>query len=270
MTGGSMFRRPVATYGMDSESVGRILLDPANPLCLISEGIKSGTTVLDVGAGNGVLAQLFLARGISLCIDGVEPSADAVSLASCHYRHLHHGALAEVMEHLSPTTYDHVVLADVIEHTVDPSETLSLASALLGADGRIWISLPNVAFAPIRAELLHGSWTYSDWGILERSHLRFFTKASLKRLISDAGLEIETIYHLGRSPFCMEKKLQDYPLNMLTLLQMKADPLAFTYQFLAICRVQSKTGLSEMTEKWIDVDRRLLRKYYSLRSRINF
>jgi len=260
-----MFTRPEESYALDPEGLQRILDDPANPLFQISAGIAQGSSVLDVGAGNGVLAQLLTARCRSVVIDGVEPSSMAASLASHHYRQFHRGTLAEFSEHVSADGYDNIVLADVIEHTQDPVLVLQRVRELLSLRGQLWISVPNVAFAPIRAELLNGSWTYSDWGILERTHLRFFNRSNLLELLHAAGFGINHLFYLCRSPFLMEKRIQDYDLDLLSLLKIRSDPLAFVYQFLAVCRLASTAESKELLETWVGLEPHLVREYFARR-----
>ena len=114
---------------------------------------------------------------------------------------------------------------------------------------------------------MSGAWEYTDWGIIERTHLRFFSKISLIKTLEQAGLAVECIFHLGRSPFHMEKQLQDYHVNPLSLLQLRSDPLAFTYQFLAVCRHVSKQPCAQaIREEWIEINtNEFMRTYFRLR-----
>ncbi|MCP9850236.1 bifunctional 2-polyprenyl-6-hydroxyphenol methylase/3-demethylubiquinol 3-O-methyltransferase UbiG [Cyanobium sp. Morenito 9A2] len=260
-----MFSRPEESYALDPAGIGRILDDQANPLCQISAGIAPASTVLDVGAGNGILAQLLAARSKKVEIDGVEPSPIAARLAAAHYRCFHHGNLDQFAQGDNPNGYDNIVLADVIEHTQDPALVLSQVKERLTKGGKIWLSVPNVAFASIRAELLSGSWSYSDWGILERTHLRFFNLQNLLELLSSSGFVVDELVYLCRSPFLMDKQIQDYDLDLLSLLRIKRDPLSFVYQFLAVC-VPVQEGVQVVRrESWIALNTHLVREYFARR-----
>ena len=90
-----------------------------------------------------------------------------------------------------PASLDAIVLADVLEHVRSPQEVLISARRVLSPDGKIFISIPNVANLAIRVSLLFGRLEYAEKGILDSTHLRFFTRASARRLIRGAGLVIQ-------------------------------------------------------------------------------
>lgn len=270
-----MFDRPDDSYQIDTLAIDRILADQVNPLCLISDLIPSEARVLDVGGGNGILPLLLRRLGKAVVIDGVEPSAAAALMAAEHYNVFIQGTLndlphSDVADNGSPwkaPTYDYIVLADVIEHTNDPVSLLKQASRFLSPGGKVLVSVPNVSFAPIRCALMAGEWTYTDWGILERTHLRFFSKTGLLATLEASNLHVLQLTHLGRSPFQMEKQLQDYQLDLSSLLRLKRDPLAFTYQFLAVCSRDCEHDRgATLDEAWRGIDtHHFVRSYLRLR-----
>ena len=83
-----------------------------------------------------------------------------------------------------------MVYADVLEHVLDARALLSAARPLLRPGGEVVVSLPNVATWTMRLRLLSGDFTYGDSGILDRTHLRFFTRRSARALLRASGLEI--------------------------------------------------------------------------------
>ena len=87
--------------------------------------------------------------------------------------------------------FDAIVYGDVLEHLLDPRRVLVELARALGPDGVVVISVPNIAHLYIRLLLLAGRFDYVDQGILDDSHLRFFTARSLRALIAGAGLTIE-------------------------------------------------------------------------------
>jgi 2-polyprenyl-3-methyl-5-hydroxy-6-metoxy-1,4-benzoquinol methylase len=87
--------------------------------------------------------------------------------------------------------FDAIVYGDVLEHLIDPRRVLVELDRALGPEGFVVISVPNIAHLYIRLLLLLGRFDYIDRGILDDSHLRFFTARSLRALIADAGLTIE-------------------------------------------------------------------------------
>jgi 2-polyprenyl-3-methyl-5-hydroxy-6-metoxy-1,4-benzoquinol methylase len=93
--------------------------------------------------------------------------------------------------------FDAIVYGDVLEHLADPLATLVSLDRSLATDGDVVISVPNVAHLWIRLSLLLGRFDYTERGILDRSHLRFFTERTFRALVADAGLRI---HHLDCTP----------------------------------------------------------------------
>jgi SAM-dependent methyltransferase len=91
---------------------------------------------------------------------------------------------------LAGRRFDVVLLADVLEHMLDPRRLLLQAKERLAPGGRLLVSLPNVAHWSVRAQVAMGKFDYTNKGILDRGHVRFFTRASAERLFADAGLRV--------------------------------------------------------------------------------
>ena len=93
------------------------------------------------------------------------------------------------------------------------------------------MSTPNIAFASVRLALLCGRFDYTDSGLLERTHLRFYTRATLLRLFHISGLHIAAEIHCLRNPFSMEVALDDLWFSPALLWRIDRDPLSRVYQF---------------------------------------
>ena len=93
--------------------------------------------------------------------------------------------------------FDVVLMGDVLEHLRDPLAVLQEAATMLAPDGFAVVSLPNVAFVDVRLALLDGDWTYSGDGLLDDTHLGFFTRRSVFELAEKAGL---VVTELRRGP----------------------------------------------------------------------
>lgn len=89
--------------------------------------------------------------------------------------------------------YDTIICADILEHLIDPKSALNYLKNLLNKNGAIIISVPNVAFGLNRLNLLLGKWNYTEFGTLDKTHVRFFTKKTLRELVSDAGLTVNKL-----------------------------------------------------------------------------
>jgi SAM-dependent methyltransferase len=149
--------------------------------------------VLDVGCGAGALGALLRRRGH--VVAGVELVPEAADLAR---QVLDHVAVADVEADGFPfadSSFDAVVLADVLEHLIDPWRVLRDAARLLAPRGVVVASVPNVQNWDVVWRLLRGRWGYRERGLLDRGHLRFFTLRSLRALFADAGLEVVRVGH---------------------------------------------------------------------------
>jgi hypothetical protein len=99
---------------------------------------------------------------------------------------------AELTAELLPELglFDVVLLADVLEHLVQPFEVLRMARSFLRSAGGVVASLPNIAHWTVRWNLLRGRFDYQPLGIMDATHLRWFTARSLHRLFAQAGYRI--------------------------------------------------------------------------------
>lgn len=153
-------------------------------------------TLLDVGCGAGAFAAtLREARpGAPLEIWGVELDAAAAARArGAVDRVLVGDAVARVGE-LADGAVDCVVCNDVLEHLSEPAALLRQVRRVLAPGGALVASVPNVRyFFNVVDLVVHGRWDYVDEGILDRTHLRFFTRDSLRRLLVDEGFDVMTL-----------------------------------------------------------------------------
>ena len=98
--------------------------------------------------------------------------------------------LGQALPALGNSHFDRVLLQDVLEHVRDPMRVLTDCHGLLDAQGLLLVSVPNVANITVRLSLLFGRFEYAERGILDKTHLRFFTRKSARRMIEQAGYEI--------------------------------------------------------------------------------
>ncbi len=155
------------------------------------ERIDQGSEVLDVGCWSGAIGA-FLGRERAAVVDGVEPELEMAACAASHYRSVYRSTIEQAMEELMTErrhSYDSLLFLDVLEHLVDPRGVLIASHELLRPGGTMLISIPNVAHWSLRLELLRGRWHYRDNGLLDRTHLRFFTKSTALELVREAGWE---------------------------------------------------------------------------------
>lgn len=158
---------------------------------MILKHIAKGSRVLDVGCGTGsMLSLLAQHRGAELV--GLEPEADRAAIAREEGFDVREEALSpQLLDDIG--TFDVVLFADVIEHLAAPVGILELAQRFLRKDGRILASIPNVAHWSVRLGLLAGRFDYQPYGILDATHLRWFTERTVRQVFACANLEIETL-----------------------------------------------------------------------------
>jgi methionine biosynthesis protein MetW len=184
-----------------AELVGRHGLSHSHRLVL--EAVPDGSRVLDVGCATGYLAAPLAARGDTVI--GVEMDATSAAAARSICEQVIEGDIeaVETRERL-PRGVDVVLFADVLEHLHDPWETLTFARALLAPGGRAVVSLPNIAHWTARRALMSGSFPYADFGLFDRTHLRFFTRATAHELAGVAGFRV-TSERSATAPLPLER-----------------------------------------------------------------
>ncbi len=155
----------------------------------------SAGSVLDIGCGAGAFgAALREARGDELELWGVEMDPGAAGRAAEVLDHVQVGEASAILSELPVGHFDCIVCNDVLEHVVDPGAMLVSLGPLIRPGGRIIASIPNVRyFFNVLNLAVHGRWEYTDEGILDRTHLRFFTRSSIQILFAQCGYEIESM-----------------------------------------------------------------------------
>ncbi|MFK5948611.1 MAG: class I SAM-dependent methyltransferase [Methylococcales bacterium] len=153
--------------------------------------VGADKSVLEIGAGPGSITKHLKLVGnckvVALEIDEdaipkLEPFCDAVYRAD-----LNDSTWPSLLD---GAKFDTIVAADVLEHVYDPWSTLEAMRRLLKDDGNIVISLPHVGHSAVVACLLDEDFDYRDWGLLDRTHIRFFGLKNMQALFNNAGLNI--------------------------------------------------------------------------------
>lgn len=142
--------------------------------------------ILDVGAAQGFLGQLL--GTTALTIDAVEPNPYWAEHAQPFYRQVFASSIEAA--NLPDATYRVIVCADVLEHTVDPEAVIEQLRRVATDDALFIISLPNVAHLAVRLMLLFGRFPQMERGILDRTHLHFYTLDTATDMLRRAGLEV--------------------------------------------------------------------------------
>ncbi len=154
--------------------------------------IENGSRVLEFGPANGRMTK-FLKEQKQCLVDIVEIDEES---GKCAAEYANRACLGvedgdinrtRWQEILQGNIYDVIVFTDVLEHLSDPMDVLKRCSILLGNNGKILCSIPNIAHASVILGLINGKFEYTDNGLLDRTHVHFFTEESFKKMINDAG-----------------------------------------------------------------------------------
>jgi 2-polyprenyl-3-methyl-5-hydroxy-6-metoxy-1,4-benzoquinol methylase len=166
-------------------------LSPAHRLLL--DAVPPGARTLDVGCATGYLAAGLAARGCAVVGVEADPPAAATAAASGAFERVLTGDVeaAECRAELRTLApFRGLVCGDVLEHLRDPWGALAFLATLLAPNGRAAVSVPNAAHWTARRALLCGHFPYAEHGLFDRTHLRFFTRASARALVAGAGLRV--------------------------------------------------------------------------------
>lgn len=152
--------------------------------------------IVEVGCGAGPLGAAFKQHHPHCRYVGIERNEDAARVAATRLDHV----IVGDVEHLDPAAHaladgsvDCLVYGDVLEHLIDPWAVLRSQSAWLRPGGLVLACIPNVQHWSLIVNLLRGRWVYQDEGLLDRTHLRFFTLDTIGTLFADAGLPIQDV-----------------------------------------------------------------------------
>jgi SAM-dependent methyltransferase len=249
----SSHRQPVISDPSGEQGAHRGLLfpeistlDPAADRCasyysgvrydvvaLLPAGLRS---VLEVGCAAGGTGRLLRSMGVERLI-GMEVNPVYAAVASEHYSDVFVGD-AEVLDlcRLEKHSLDCIIYCDVLEHFHSPWTVLRRHLEYLRAGGFVAASIPNIRYYKAVQDLVfHDKWEYTDAGILDRGHLRFFTLRSIQELFRKTGLEIVKLQYNRRGSFPL-KLLNKILLNRLSPFLVK--------QYLILARKSDKDGRS--------------------------
>lgn len=148
--------------------------------------------IFDIGCGSGQFGAQLRLSGREVW--GAELNPDAAAAAGLVLDHALCGNIETLMPQLPPAYFDCIIFNDVLEHLVDPFSMLRNIKLLLAPGGVVVASIPNVRyFFNMRELLVDRQWRYRDYGIMDRTHLRFFTRYSMADMFVDAGYVVQKI-----------------------------------------------------------------------------
>jgi 2-polyprenyl-3-methyl-5-hydroxy-6-metoxy-1,4-benzoquinol methylase len=195
--------------------------------------VPDGGRVLDLGCAAGALDRPLADRGCRVTGVEMDPIAAKAAGEWCD------DVIVADLDSFDPVDlgehrFDVIVAADVLEHLRDPGRLLTALRPYLVPGGHLVSCIPNVAHAAVRLALLHGEFPYSELGLLDATHLRFWTRDSFVALLADYGF---TVLHVGRQraePRATEIPLAHVPADPHIEALIAEDPEATVYQYVML------------------------------------
>lgn len=156
--------------------------------------------VLEVGCNGGALGAAYKRANPGTTYYGVELGKAAAAHAATQLDFVLCGSAEDMDLGFLTGKIDCIVYGDVLEHLVDPWTLLKKHASLLSETGVILASIPNVQHWSLLDHVMRGHWNYSEYGILDNTHLRFFTLNTIHQLFTGAGLKVDSVFGLNAHP----------------------------------------------------------------------
>lgn len=187
----------------------RTKLDPLN---IMLDNIAEGSTVLEFGCANGRMTK-YMSETLKCSVDIVEYDKDLFNIA---IQYAETGLCGDISDfswtkEFVGKKYDYIIFADVLEHLRNPQEVLCACKAFLNDNGLIWISVPNISHNDIIINLIEDEFEYSETGLLDETHIHFFTKKTAKKMFTEAGYFVAYEDGIFVRSFCSEQLLPSKP-----------------------------------------------------------
>jgi 2-polyprenyl-3-methyl-5-hydroxy-6-metoxy-1,4-benzoquinol methylase len=226
--------------------------DPTSTHAKIVSLVPPATRVLEFGCATGYMSEVLKNR-LGCTVVGVEIDRDAAALAEQHTERVIVGDAEKIdyAAELAGEEFDVVLFADVLEHLKEPADVLRRVRPFVAENGVVVASIPNIAHASVRLALLGGEFRYREWGLLDDTHLRFFTRASIQDLFEETGY---VVTHWLRQRLDLGETEITVPQVPEAVREwLASDPEATTYQFVLRALVsepanQLKTLREELEE----------------------
>lgn len=218
-------------------------IEPGSSHAEIVERISANSSVLDVGCASGYIAAALNRRGCSTYGIEINPSAAEAAKQHCADVAVIDLESQSISTAFPGKTFDYIVFGDVLEHLREPWTVLAASRSLLKPQGRAIVSVPNVAHGAVRLALLSGEFDYRALGILDNTHLRFFTIDSVDELLLRGGFQIVAMGRTKHPVFgdasLLVPAIRREDVDPQLAARVESAPEADTLQFIATARALS-------------------------------
>ena len=241
-----------------------VIANQEEALSKIVAKVPHGALVLDVGCGSGMMGR-FLSENNECVVDGVDIDPEAIALARPKYRNIAVANLERdsLMAFFQPGIYDCIVVADVADHLVHPEQLFEDIKKLLKPDGRLLFSIPNISHISAGLELILGKFGYQNSGLLDSTHVRFYSRQGFVDKLASSGIYVEEIDTVQRDFDKTEfAGYEHFPQHWVRDIVASRDD-ALTYQWIMTARLfksavaKTRTiGLPEADSRHISLNAR--------------
>jgi 2-polyprenyl-3-methyl-5-hydroxy-6-metoxy-1,4-benzoquinol methylase len=187
--------------------------------------------VLELGSGPGAITRLLEANGCQVTAVEIDPEAVELVTPYCERvvsANLNDPDWPKALTGAGP--FQVIVAGDVLEHLYDPWETLKKLAPLLAPEGEVVLSVPHAGHNALIACLLSGDFGYQPWGLLDKTHIRFFAMNNIQRLATDAGFKIIEAEFVVKNPEQTEFARRWRQLPAETRAALEVNPFGTVYQ----------------------------------------
>lgn len=208
-------------------------------------------TILEIGCGTGATGWVLKMANPELFYVGLEIDEQAVAVAKTRLDQVFSCDLGRIGQESLPfelDSFDLLIAADVLEHLYDPWRVLFVLRRYLKANGKVLLSIPNTQNIYLIAQLVTGYWTYQKYGLLDATHIRFFTWKEIERLLLGTGFRIIRCQKQLQTDLADKRFPADITIGNMVLRQIdqEAAELLFTFQFLVLAE-KTTTVTTERT-----------------------
>lgn len=232
--------------------------------------IKPNSKILDIGCSSGTIGKILIDNK-DCVVDGIEVDKGDFEKARKKLRNVYQFNIEEDRIRKISEEYDYVYFGDVIEHLVDPINTLKKIKKLLKPKGEVVFSIPNMAHMSVRLMLLKGDFKYGETGLLDKTHMHFYTFGEIQRIFNEAGYEIK---HLDPVIKSYDKKSAEEELSGAGLkptrefFEIARKSEASIFQYVGSARPTSKPKLWKLDSISPNIDQLLEGKIEILEGQI--
>jgi len=207
---------------------------------IVPRMVAEGARVLELGTGPGAITKQLHAKGCKVV--GLEIDATAIPLVAPYCERVIQADLnaPDWAAAFGNERFDAIVMTDVLEHLYDPWKTLADATSLLMPEGAVIVSLPHIGHSAVLAGLLDERFDYQQWGLLDKTHLRFFGLRNVRELVDGAGLKIVDAGFMVKLPEHTEFAAAWNRLPEASRAVLSANPHGQVYQ--VVFKAVSKTA----------------------------